>query len=212
MWDQLAQQAPSGFGHEFLEWVCHLESVLSVRFGYWSPADAGEVRQYAASIGQQVPQEVSIYYEHADPVSYLVNGWHRWRERDKQYRRTWARALTEVASLRSGEARRLVNDSPPLWPLDCFEGRLDYVSFVGQNGELVVLSLSLSDRGRGKPVAIGLRNYFLSGIALEALAEDMNVMSLDEIMQHPVVLEVSGWPQEPPFPQHVALTIDALLG
>ena len=77
---------------------------------------------------------------------------------------------------------------------------------------LAVMELDLSEGGKGRSAAIGLRNYFLVSIALELLAEDKVEVNFDELAQHPTVLRISGWPKESPSPEHIALTINQLLG
>jgi len=212
MWDRLLQQAPQGFGEDFLKWVQELENVLLIRFATWKPADPEAVRNYARIINRQVPEEVQLYYEHADPVSFLRDGWLRWEERMQEYQTVWTLALEDLLHMSATEARALVATSEPLWPINCFEGITDDVAFAGDKGETIVMELRLGEKGRGKLLAVGLRNYFLRYIVLEALAEnEMEPVDFDRLARRQEVLKSSGYSSESLIPRHVAFLIDKLM-
>jgi len=210
--DRLLTQAPEGFDDRFLEWVYHLGDQLTVKFANWGATDSEQADQYARAIGQRPPAELAVYYRHADPVGFLQDGWRRWQELLQEYRSEWVQALVDIMGTTREEARKQVNASPPLWPIDVFETRLDWVGFVWRHDEIAVMGLDLRDRGRGRADSIGLRNHFLRDVVIELLAEDEATPDFDRLGEHPMALAVGGWPKEPPFPEHVALVINRMLG
>jgi hypothetical protein len=204
-------EAPEAFDAQFLNWLRHWEDQLSVRLADWVPSSSGKVQRYADTVQQVVPADLQFYYEHAYPFGLLRDGWNSWHARIEGYHIAWVRSMVDRLAMESTHAEALVATSPPLWPIYCLEQKRDVAGFVWQDRIIAVMELDLAEGGRGRPVAVSLRNYFLTNIALELLAEDEGKITLDELRQHPEVLDASGWPTQPPFPEHIALVIDERL-
>jgi hypothetical protein len=210
--DRILGEAPPGFSQRFLSWVRSLEDTLLVRFASWYPADAEGVKQHAHITEQQMTTELQNYYRVADPFGSRENGWLWWYEREQKYRAAWLSALIDIQKVTPGEGQRLINASPPLWPIDCFDRAIDRVGFIWQDDKLAIMELCLEKFGIGSPFSVGLRNYFLRDIVLEALAEEEpKNMVFDERRKQSAISAVSGWPETLPFPEHVALTIGKLV-
>jgi hypothetical protein len=96
---------------------------------------------------------------------------------------------------------------PPLWPVYCLEKTHDVVGFVWRNNHIAVIELDPLKGGEGHPYAIGLRNYFLANILIELLAEDKTEVDFRKLREQREVRKVSGWPEKPPVPEHIALTL-----
>lgn len=208
MANRVLNEAPPRFDRQFLSWVRSLEDTLLVRLASWYPADTEGIRQHTHITGQQVATELQEYYAVADPFGSIENGWHWWYEREQKYKNMWLNALVDMQKTTPGEGQRLINASPPLWPIDCFDRALDRVGFIWQDDRLAIMELSLEKHGSGTPFSIGLRNYFLRDIVMETLAEEKPAtLLLNEQHLHSAI---SGWPEIPPFPEHVALTIGKL--
>ncbi len=210
MWSKIVQEAPGKFDQQFLQWIRQLEDLLLVKLADWSPTPAEEVQRYIEIVHQPVPTELKLYYENAYPFGLLRNGWRQWHARREEYRAIWIRRLADTLSIQPAQAETMVNGSAPLWPICCLERKRDIVGFVWDNNEIAVIELDLLEGGKGKPIAIGLRNYFLANIALELLAEDKIEVDFDKLRQHPTIIEISGWPTKAPFPEHIALTLEKL--
>lgn len=212
MQSRIVKEAPGRFDQQFLQWVHQLEDLLLIKLADWFPSSAEEVRRYAKAIHQSIPEDLKLYYENAYPFGSLRDGWRRWHGRQEEYRATWIHSLVDTLGVGSNQAETLVNGSAPLWPIYCLEKKRDVVGFVWNDDEIAVIELDLLEGGRGKPIAIGLRNYFLASMTLELLAEDKIEVDFDKLRQHPTVLEVSGWPTKPPLPEHIALTLEKRRG
>jgi hypothetical protein len=204
------QEAPNEFNQQFLMWLRELEQRLLVKLADWHPSPVEQVQEYAGIINQHVPRDLEIYYASAYPFGLLRDGWRKWKQRREEYQVAWMYSLVNMLGIELNEAEVLVSTSPVLWPIDCLGEKRDVAGFVQKNGELAVIELDLQAGGKGKPIASGLRNYFLVCIALELLAEDLVEVNFDELAQHPTVFQISGWPKES-SPEHIALTVNQSL-
>lgn len=119
-------------------------------------------------------------------------------------------ALIDRLGVEPARARAIAGNAPPLWPIYCLEKERDIVGFVWENDAIAVIELDPSRDGCARPLAIGLRSYFLAEIAAESLAEDQVRVDLGTLREHPAVRHVSGWPTASPTPEHVALTLGSL--
>lgn len=210
MWNKILQEAPDEFDQQFLLWLRELEKRLLVKIADWHPSPAEQIQWYAEIVSQHIPRDLKTYYDDAYPFDLWRDGWRKWNQRREEYQIAWTRSLVDRLGIVPNEARVLVSNCPPLWPIDCLGKRHDVVGFIWKNDTLAVIELDLQAGGRGKPVAIGLRNYFLSRIAIELLAEDIIEVDFDELAQHPTVLRFSGWPKKS-SPEHIALSINRSL-
>jgi hypothetical protein len=209
MWSQIFQQVPEEFDRRFLAWMRGVEDLLLVKLADWSPSVA-EAQVYAESIDQSMPKDLSVYYESAYPFGRLRDGWRKWNGRQVEYRRLWGRALTDRLGVEPAHAQAIAESAPPLWPIYCLEKERDIVGFVGENDAIAIIELDPSNSGKARPLAMGLRNYFLAEIAAESLAEDRVQVDLGTWRDHPAVRDISGWPAAPSAPGHVSLTLGSL--
>lgn len=203
MW-YLIDQAPQGFNIGFLEWLRITEDSLSTSFADWYPSDVEtqEVKQLIQWIGQEVPTDLQIYYMCAYPFDRVKNGVSLWAERIERFMSVWMERQ-RPENWAAERENSLPSPIPVLWPVDCFH-RYDTVAFLTEENELAVIHVdSLS--AKATPVALGLRNYFLTQVALQILAHELNVEpNWNRLCSHPTIALLSRWPAVDP-PRHICL-------
>ncbi len=193
MW-YLLDQAPNGFGSHFLEWLQGIENSLSVSFADWHPSDeeTQELERWIQQTGQEVPTTLQIYYRHAYPFDNVKNGALLWSDRVERYFKTW-REQQRSASLPGGLEDLVSTAKLMLWPIDCFR-HFDTVAFSTAQGDLVVIHIDALS-AKVTPVAVELRNYFLTQVGLQILAAELNVQpDWDMLCSDPRIASLSRWP------------------
>ena len=145
---------------------------------------------------------MQIYYMHAYPFDGVKNAASLWAERIERFTRIWVERQ-RCEDWTADQEDNLSSSIPVLWPVDCFR-QYDTVAFLTERGDLAVIHIDALS-AKATPVAMGLRNYFLTQIALQILADELNVEpNWDRLCSHPAIASLSRWPVVNP-PRHICL-------
>lgn len=203
MW-YLLETAPQTLNDRFFAWVREAEESLSVSLGTWAPSveEADQIAFLANYFEAPIPRDLQVYYRHAYPFDRVRTGSRRWIERYQRYVDNWIEREIDRGSS-AVSVRHSASTMSVLWPIDCFHSR-DTVAFTTSENDLAVIEIDAS-ASKVVPVALGLRNYFLSQVALQILAAEIDVEpDWSRLRKHPKVASLAQWPAQDP-PRHFCL-------
>ncbi len=203
MW-YLLDQAPGIVDEAFFRWLETVERSLAISFGDWHPsyAESLQLEQVMRESGEDVPDELQVYYSHAYPFDRIKNGAFLWAKRLQQYRAAWAERLLR-RGMTEDQVQASLSSMPALWPLDCLR-QCDTVAFQIPAGDLAIVRID-STSAVATPMAIGLRNYFLAQIGLHILAEEWDTRpDWEKQRTDPAIASLSKWPDSN-APRHICL-------
>jgi len=113
--------------------------------------------------------------------------------------------LVKKAAISPDEAKNRIAKSPSLWPIS-ISIHSTTLAFSDEVGRLSVISGNIRGGfGLGRPLAMGLRNYFTMRVInhLAWIETDVTTSSTEVGLQ-PEILAVGEWPEEDP-PRHVLI-------
>lgn len=199
--------APDKLGLAFFHWVHEVEGNLSTSFVDWATSEneSKKIVSYAQSLAPILPNELGIYYQFIFPFSHMRNGLAQWMEQYAKYQILW-RKYSHDKPPAYGEEFSSQGLPSVVWPINCLR-KYDVVGFATVKGEIAIMRLD-PHSGAGRPIALGLRKYILTEIAIEVLANDIPIetVDFDKIRADFRISQLSGWPIHQ-HPQHIALNM-----
>lgn len=198
-WQDLALDAPPKiFDSQFIEWLREVSDRLMISLLDPDPMTTEDKEALKMLYGQPHP-ELKILYQYTNPWGGYSNGVLRWEQVvTRAVERTQPLVIREESPM-NGESDPL---KPALWPVS-LGSEVDIGAFIDQRGRLAVVGLPVR-RGLARPLALGLRNYFVGMALAEALADRRDYDRLDEALSDPDVIAAFGWPTTDP-PNHPVL-------
>jgi hypothetical protein len=193
---------PAALGQELYEWLAAAQGELGCSFISRVPISDTDLSTLIRRFGQP-PPELRFYYSRSTPWEYGIDDYlskvAAMSEECGQVLRR-ARHLTEHGS--GLEIERGVT----LWPVGIYSTNGSALAFVDAYGRLPVISSDVvAGFGWGRPLAIGLRNYFVMKVINQIVwYETEGEKSFIDVGLTSEVLEVGGWPDTDP-PVHPAI-------
>ena len=192
------EKPPLGLNQELYSWLKVASEKQSVTFISEIPMQQGDLQKLISQLGE-VPDQLNYYYARSTPWPYSI----------EDYFEAVKRIETECISIfkKSGnseeEARFRIREGKPLWPVHMPIKGSSAVAFLDSIGRLCLVEGSkYGGLGFGRPVSIGLRNYFVMDVITDLFwCESEEDISFSESTLNPMILSLGEWPVDNP-PSH----------
>ena len=210
--DRLLEQAnlsppPDTLDDAFYNWLEEAREKLDASFVSRTPLATEDLGELVRMLGSPAP-ELRSHYARSTPWDYELSDY---TVRMERIRVECTSRLATQPGGSQGQAESEVSSAPPLWPVEVFTSGASALAFVDADDRLAIISADLRGGfGLGRPLAIGLRNYFAMRVITDLIWSSCDDdSSFVDVGLRPDVLEIGGWPSTNP-PQHVLITCFAL--
>jgi len=214
---------PQEMGDDLYGWLEAARRICHCSFISCSSLSQEDVSALKSSLGD-VPQDLRFYYSRSTPWDY---GKEEYFDRMTRIRTDCVSLLVNNSSMSEKEASEKFFKDKPLWPVKIYGWTPgSTLAFCDDFGRLAIVSADLwAGFGLGRPLAIGLRNYFVWQVVSELMFfegvddevdddEEEEVVvdenegedeeSMVDVSLRPEVLSVAEWPSKE-APQHILI-------
>jgi hypothetical protein len=193
---------PSNMDEELYQWLGDAKKELGVSFISESPLKQKDLNLLIRNLGS-LPSALKFYYSKSTPWDYEVE---EYFDKIKRIKTECQSRLVNIKRIIEEEAKLKIDDSEPLWPVEIYSTGNSTLAFLDEIGRLAIVSGDVrGGLGLGRPIAIGLRNFFVMRVITQLAWYDADgTVSFNEIGLRPEILSIGGWPQID-FPKHTII-------
>jgi hypothetical protein len=182
---------PPGFGEAFWNWLRVASRELDVALFDDHPMPAEDLDALEQQLGL-APRELTEFYSQSTPWGDQRPGPQIWKGHLELVRE---RAIANYALAQDPrpveELRALLAAAPPLWPVYVSQ-KANIAAFTDQRGRVGVINVGIG-ANLGSPLASSVRNFVVMTVVGEAVWEEKNYRTYDEVLLDEAVGAAGAW-------------------